>query len=271
MGNKYKKLPLSVVIPCADDTRVSQCVESIDEKVEVVIVLNGPTKEVEELVKKHETKLLFMPERNLPAALNLGIQNSKYDRVLFMDSDCIFHKGTIRKLFEGLDKFMISKGKVTFLADSFWQKVIAKAREYTTSDRVSAYKPPLAVRKSIIKKVGYYFDSDVHWTEDADLDRRVREASLPINFIPDAIIYHPPVSLFADLRSALRYGVGKRIRVEKGISKGLGSFFPRFFDIAQRKGVLTASYLMIWSLFYTAGYLFQVFFDPYNAREKLKN
>lgn len=269
MKNK-NKLSISIIIPVADDLRVGKCIESIDENTEIVVVLNGPTKQVKNLVEKYDVKTCFLSERNLPAALNVGIKNSTFDKVLFMDSDCTFERGTIRCLHDGLRRFKLAKGKAIFESTNFWNRIFAKAREYTTSNTPNAYKPPLAIRKSIIKDISYYFDDDIHWTEDADLDRRVKEVGLSINFIPEAKIYHPPVSLFVDLRSAFRYGIGKRIRAEKGLTKGMGTFFPYLIDILKKKGLLTAVYMIFWNISYCFGYFFQFFFDPYKVKERLK-
>jgi glycosyltransferase involved in cell wall biosynthesis len=267
---KKNRLPISIIIPVADDLRVGKCIESIDEEVEIVVVLNGATSEVKNLIKNYKVKTCFLQERNLSAALNAGIKCATFDNVLFMDSDCTFRKGTIMLLYNGLQGFKLAKGKVIFESTNLWNRIFARAREYTTSDKLSAYKPPLAMKKSIIKDIGYYFDEDIHWTEDADLDRRVKEKRISIHFIPEAIIYHPPVTLFGDLRSAFRYGIGKRIRKEKGKTKGLGTFFFSTFDIIKKKGILTALYMLFWNLSYCAGYFYQFLFDPYKVREKLK-
>lgn len=266
---KTKKLPVSIVIPCADDTRIKHCLNSIDEDVEVVVVLNGATKETKEITNKYpDIKKVTIPERNLAKALNIGIEYSKYPKVLFMDSDCIFKKGTIRKIFRGLRVAYLSKGKVIFRKNNFMSAIIAKAREYTTSDKPNAYKPPLAIRKPVKKYINnYYFDSDVHWTEDADLDARVSKAGLKINYEPSAEIYHPPITLYQDLRSAFRYGIGKRIRAEKGMTRGLGSFFGNILDAILKKGLFVGIYLFIWSWAYTFGYGYQIIFDPYKIRK----
>jgi len=264
------KLSISIIIPCADDLRVAQCIESIDENAEIIVVLNGPTEAIKNLIKKYFVKTYLIQERNLGAALNIGIQNATYDKVLLMDSDCVFKKGTIRLLYNGLNNFKLAKGKVIFEFNNFFNRILAKAREYTTSDTPSAYKPPLALKKSIIDDVEYFFDNDVHWTEDEDLDERVRAAKVSINFLPDAVIYHPPVTLKSDLRSAFRYGIGKRIRVEKKIAKGLGSDFPYLFDAIGKKGLLVGIYLFFWNIVYSLGYIFQILFDPYQVRVKFK-
>lgn len=265
-----KIIPLSIIIPCADDIRIGQCIESVDENAEIIVVLNGSTEEIQSLIKKYPVKTYFISERNLGYALNVGIDNATYNKVLLMDSDCIFEKGTIKLLYQGLENFKIAKGRIIFKFNNFFTKIVAKARDYSVADTLNAYKPPLALKKSIINDVGYYFDNDIHWTEDDDLDQRVQTANLPINFVTNAIIYHPPIMLIRDLKSAFRYGIGKRIRVEKKIAKGLGSDFKYLFDAIKKKGVLCGIYLFFWNITYFLGYIFQFFWDPYEVWKELK-
>ena len=60
---------MSVVIPVADDLRIKECVESIDEDVEVIVSLNGTSEYVRDLVKMLGVRTCEMDERNLGAAL----------------------------------------------------------------------------------------------------------------------------------------------------------------------------------------------------------
>lgn len=268
---KYKtKLPLSIIIPCADDTRLGYCLDSIDEEVEVIVVLNGASNNVKEIAEQYKVKKIIINERNLPKALNVGIENSKYNNVLFMDADCIFQKGAIRKLYMGLEKNYLAKGKVIFEKKGFISTVIAKVREYNTSDTLKPYNPFLCMNKNIKKYIdNYYFDHDIHWTEDADLNVRTIKAGIKINYVLSAKIFHPPLTLKHDLRSSFRYGIGKRIRVEKGTVKGLGSHFSKILDVVLKKGFLSGLYFLIWNSVYSAGYIYQIIKDPYNIKQKI--
>lgn len=268
---KKNKLPFSIIIPCADDVRIEQCLNSIDENVEVVVVLNGATNEVMNIVKKYKNvKKVNIPERNLAKSLNVGIENSKYSKVLFMDSDCVFDKGAIRKLYEGLRNHYLSKGKVVFQSNGLISSIIARVREYTTADKPNAYKPPLAIRKSIKKLVGgYYFDPEVIWTEDADFNLRVLRANIEIEFVPSAKIFHPPLTFRQDLRSAFRYGFGKSIRVKKNIAQGIGTHFREVDKLISRKGFWAGIYYLIWNCFYLCGYAYHSILSLYSKKNSI--
>jgi len=265
---KNKLLPLTIVIPCADDVRIRYCLESIDEDVEILVVLNGSTRDVIDVVKNYKIRTVEIKERNLSKALNIGIERANNQNVILMDSDCKFEKGAIKRLFEGLQGNYVAKGKVVFQSDDFISKTIAKVREYSYYDPPRPYNPFLAIRKDVKPLIGnYYFDESIHWTEDADLNTRIKNAGIRVSYVFSARVFHPPLTLKHDLRSAFRYGIGKRIRVEKGISNGIGTHFAKIFDIGLKKGLLASLYYLVWNCFYLFGYIYQIAADPYNVRE----
>lgn len=262
---------LTIIIPVADDTRIKNCIESIDENVEILVVLNGATKKVKNIIKDFKNiETLEIYERNLGMARDEGVNKAKFDKVLLMDSDCIFQKGCIKKLYNGLKKYKIAKGKVIFNYNNMFNKIIKKTREYTTSDFLSAYAPPLAFDKTVKKEIGgYYFDRDIHWADDAEFDKRVKKGGIKINYLPSAIIYHPPLNFFQDLRSAFRYGCGQKIGTEKNIMNGIDSFFPCVFDITKKKGFLSGLYMIVWNISYCSGYFIQKLLDIYRIKDKI--
>lgn len=266
---------VSIVIPVSSDLRLKECIESIDEKVEVVISLNKPSKQIKALVeklknsKKFKTKLKFViceiPEASIARGYNNGIHHSTFDKILLMDSDCIFEKGTIRKLNSNLSNSLLSKGRVVFKRNSWLTSVVARAREFHTSDKVSAYSPPLLFSKKIKKYIGgYFFHDSLCWLEDSEFDKRVQVAKLTISYDSTAVVYHPPLTLLRDLKSSFWYGVGKRIGVELGIHDkptGLvGSIKKYVFEASKAKGLFSGIYLFIWKVTLLLGYNIQGIF-----------
>jgi GT2 family glycosyltransferase len=159
----------------------------------------------------------------------------------------------------------LSKGRVVFTHDSRLSAVIARAREFHTSDRVSAYSPPLLFRKEIIGKIkGYYFHPRLSWLEDSEFDRRVSAAGLKIMYDGTAVVYHPPLTARKDLKSAFWYGVGHRIGYSLGINvrpRGLARSFYKYVIVASRhKGVASGLYLMIWKMVLLGGFYAQALF-----------
>jgi len=266
---KKQKLKLSIVIPCSTDIRIKGCIESIDENVEVVVVLNGASKEVTNIVKNLKVKIIVLKKANLSNALNYGIKNSTNDKIIFMDSDCKFQKGSIRKVNNALNDNLIVKGKVAFQHNDVFSKIVADTRDYVNYDDPKPYNPFLAINKKIKKySGGYYFDSQIHWTEDADFYSRLKRSNIKVKYLFSAMVYHPPLTFVQDLRSAFRYGVGKRIRVEKGRANSMGTHFSNIPDLTNKKGLLAGMYYFLWSISYMFGYFYQIVIDPYRVKNK---
>lgn len=272
-------MDLSIVIPVKDDIRIKQCIDSIDENVEVVVVLNDPSKEVEEIVSEigENLNVVKIDEANLSKAYNYGILNAKYENIFLMDSDCIFSRGCIKKLYDGLSNSDLAKGKVVFKKNSKISNIIAKVREFTTSDFCNAYSPPLAFKKDIVNKIGYYFDPDLRWEEDYEFNLRVKKNKLSINWIQEAEIYHPELTLYRDLKSAYNYGTGHYIGIVKGIYKknNLPYNVKRRMKKIQKEYILKNKgrdalfYYNIWSLAYKAGIFGQKYLKKTSLGRKL--
>jgi glycosyltransferase involved in cell wall biosynthesis len=205
---------MSVIIPCRDDVRIEQCLASIDDDVEVVISLNGRSRQVDKIVSDFaaahkQTVILKSDVPNLAAALEAGSVNASGEILLYMDSDCRFTPGTIRRFKVASEQKEVVKGNIIFEAGRGVSRVIARSREHHTAEQITAYKPPLALRAAIKERIGgFFFDPRLIWREDSDLDYRIRQARIPIHYEPEALILHPPLTLKQDLRSAYRYGIG---------------------------------------------------------------
>ncbi|RJG26173.1 glycosyltransferase family 2 protein [Paenibacillus thiaminolyticus] len=253
-------MDLAIVIPAYNDPRLERCLKSIDEDVEVVVVLNGATPEIKRIAKSHPVRIRELDEPNLSRAYNEGILSAASSNVLIMDSDCVFEPGTIRSLYRLLDEAPLAKGRVVFAYRSFIGKTVARARHIHTT-RKNAYSPPLAFRKSIVNKIGnYYFDAELKWTEDFDFDARVQRAKLPIAYEHSAKVIHPELTLRQDLRSAFHYGTGHArgvIKQKTGYGR-LGKMWaglPKLYSLIKKKyGAATASYYVVWQISFWLGY-----------------
>jgi glycosyltransferase involved in cell wall biosynthesis len=284
-------MDLSIVIPVASDPRIKDCIASVDEDVGIVVVLNGATDEIKDIVRLLDVVTVEIAKPNLGAALEHGIRAARFSKVLLMDSDCTFGDWCVRKLYDGLADSSLAKGRIVFEYADLTSYIVARLREFHCGDLRNAFKPPLALRKSIVDQIGgYYFDTDIHWLEDVEFDERRSKFGVAIEFIDDAIIYHPPIGIRLDLRSAFRYGIGCRIGVSKGVLKPsaksakvpsalcslllepvhLGSLPRRFLRVLKAKGVLTAIYCMVWRIAFRLGYYYQILYDPYEVTSSQK-
>jgi len=104
-----KILPISVIVPVSTDIKIKQCLESIDEQVEIVVVLNNnPSTEVVNIVSSDDRcKAVAIKEAgcNLAAIFNKGIESASNQKVLLINSDCLFPPGLINKMSQILESY----------------------------------------------------------------------------------------------------------------------------------------------------------------------
>lgn len=283
-------MDFSIIIPVASDLKVKYCIDSINEDVEIVVVLNGATKEVKEIIntiKNKNIKILELPDRNLGASLEYGIIYATYDNVLLMDSDCTFEKHCISNLYKGLSNSYIAKGKIIFPYYNISTRVVSKVCDFRFGDKKNSFKPPIALKKSIKDVMGgYYYNTKIHWLEDVEFEQRRLKYGIKINFVNNAIIYHTPKTIFRDMKSAFYYGIGARIGIKNNLLKTeilLGRvpnivisllceplhlliFLPiQFVKVLINKGILPAFYYLLFRFAYRIGYYYQSIFDPYKT------
>lgn len=252
---------ISIVIPCRNDARLFGCLESVDEDVEIVISLNGSSEAMRRKVwsyagRRRGVIVIELATANLAAALEAGSVRASSDAVLYMDSDCRFAPGAIAKFRRSIRDHDVVKGGIVFESNSWLSSIIARSREHHTSELLTAYKPPLVIRKSIGSRIGgYYFDSRLIWREDSNLDWRIRRANIPIHFEPSAVIFHPPLSLREDLRSTFRYGVG--LARSRWYQIPLTEVPRSVASTYRSKGFVPALYMCFRNSVYNAGFIWE--------------
>ena len=161
-----KILNLSLVICVADDTRIEKTLDSVDAYCEVIVVLNGATQEVRQIVSEFNETCNFklvvteIPERNLSKARNIGMELASNDKVVFYDSDCIIVQGALEKFAIYLNNYYLVDGRVKFRSDNFQSKIISVTREIGIPGY--ALCPAIGINKKIKSKIqNYFFDEDI--------------------------------------------------------------------------------------------------------------
>src|SRR3989344_1168228 len=140
-------LDLSIVVADAEDLRIKDCVASIDEDVEVVVSLNGATQQLRKMIDTLSVKACLSEERGLAMALNRGIDCARHEKIVVVDSDCYFEKGTVRKLWNSLSSNEMVRGTVIYTHEGILTELVAKARNYhanpqpSQGETIRAYKP----------------------------------------------------------------------------------------------------------------------------------
>jgi hypothetical protein len=272
----------SVIVALKDDRRVLRMLESVDENVEVVVVLNGTPPELERELASHASRpvVTAIPEvGNLGAAYNQGASVARGRYLLLMDSDCTFDPGTIRRMAGAATAHPVVKGRVLYGESlGYLSRLTARLREFDEAEFVSAQSPPLIYDARIAAVIGgYHYDPLIRWCEDREFDFRLQLAEIPVIEVPDATIRHDPQPGLTNLRSYWRYGLGEGVGQQTGVfttpavpvlwraSDALRSVA----QCARSKGLPTALFYGLHLLVFHLATLYQVLRDPHGVRARM--
>ena len=255
-----KKHKISLVICVADDTRIKNMLDSIKENCEVVVVLNGCTDEVRDIVNNYKNSKIFklkvveIYERNLSKSRNVGMLSSTYDKVVIYDSDCVITDKAIDYYDKALDKYLLVDGYVKFRSDTFSSKIISVQRSMGLPG--FALCPSIGIHKKIKDLIGYYFDEDIKWIEDSELNHRAKAKNVEVGVIKELTCIHDNLTFKQDLKSAYRYGTGVKTAARKGLHKKRPTANWNLIIPCFKENILAGFYCIIWNIVYCFGYYF---------------
>ena len=275
-------MPISAVIRCHEDPEIKECISSLlncDQSHEIVAVLTETSRQIGDLIKKMpQTKIVWAPVGNLSVSSNLGIESSSNDRVVILDSDLTFSNRYLDVIDTALDNNALVKSAITFQSTNYLEHIIGTLRQ-SVYDSGVFYCPGVAFRKDVKEKIGdHFFNDRVWWTEDAELNFRIKMAGIPIYYEPNALVIHQPVGIKHDLNAAYKIGQGKYSQVlyaqRKTYEEGLlntarriisGKTINSMVDLYKRTNSLgIVSYDAIWSFLYYTGYYKALVQNIYN-------
>lgn len=255
-------MDLTIIIPVHDDASIEHCINTIDEQVEILLILNGATKEdLKRCSKLRNVRIRELSHASLSKAYDEGIKSANNSKIILMNADCWFKPGTIALINEALDNNILVRGKVNFLYKTKAQRIIAHTRHMHTNGR-RAFAPPLGIvrDKSLLNNRGEYFDNRLPWTEDYEFEQRRKNLKISVHYLEKAQIFHEPIDIIEDLKSAYNYGLGQykgqqlRLlgygRLNLSFS-GLYTLFKQVHTLFDNK---TALYFLIWYLNFFRGY-----------------
>jgi glycosyltransferase involved in cell wall biosynthesis len=204
---------LSVIIPCHNSVGVFDCIASIDEQVEIIVVLT-PNPVLEAAVRQLGVKVVSGPVMQMGVSRTLGIEAATHDRFIMMDADSRFGPGSIRRLYDALDTHKVARANSVYQAEDTWiSGIIARVRDFINNHDRPLWTPGLALRRDLATAIGgYFFDRRIFWTEDDEMYFRIREAGVEAAYVSDAHIYLSPIPLRHELRSNFKYGRGDQYR-----------------------------------------------------------
>lgn len=206
---------VSVVAGIRNEERfIEECVESLlnldypENSYEIIIVDGMSTDKTRELVQKYPVKLLINERKNVAAARNLGVENSRGDLVAFTDGDCkvdpLWLKTLVNEMKNAPDDVVCVGGpNLVFDTDPVFGRVVGHAQETflgsggsaqsqnsTKKHYVSSLPNCNAMyKKNIIKEAGY-FDERFVVGQDGDLNYRINKQGYRFLYIPEAKVLH---------------------------------------------------------------------------------
>lgn len=235
---------------------------------EVVVALTECSHQTAELLKGiDKVRVVPAPLNNLSASSCIGIEATQYDKVVLLDADVKCAPGYLQALDSALNDNALVRSNIQFDHNSWATRIVAEMRTYVYASGVF-YCPGAALQKGVREKIGgHFFNDAVWWTEDAEMNFRIKNAGIPVHFAEDAVLRHAPEPMLRDLRGAQKIGRGKYSQVqyagrdtfEEGVWNTLqrvltGESFKRLADIAQQKGPDVAVYNLGWNFMYYLGY-----------------
>ncbi len=253
-----KKLKITLVICVCDDIRIINTLNSINYDIEVILVLNGSPKEFIKNIKKYQKKsdlnikIIEIEEKNLSKARNTGTINAKYKKVVFYDSDTIIVGNALELYDEYLDEYLLVDGKVLFKNDNFQSKVISVLRSMGLPGY--ALCPSIGINKKIKKYIKYYFDEDIKWIEDSELNIRAKKQNIEVGIIDELTCIHDNLTFKQDLKSAFRYGTGVKTAARKNLHKKRPTANWNLIIPCFKENIFSGIYCIIWNLVYCVGY-----------------
>ena len=229
-----------VIVTFKSQHIIDQCIQSIDSKIQIIIVENSKDQDFKNyLEKKYENVSCILSNDNLGmgAGNNIGIKHAKSDYVLILNPDVLLFKDTIDNLVnEGkqLRNFAIISSisdNKEFPNFSIKKKENINYKNNFEVDSVDGYC--MLINKKRIKSMfnnDVIFDEKIFmYLENDDLCKRVKEKNEKIFIIPKSKIKHLGAK-----------GVSNNFYNEVELSRNWHWSWSKFYFSKKHKGYLYA-------------------------------
>ena len=211
---------VSVIVPGYNEENVLEnCVHSIMDSdypsLEVILVDDGSTDSTPVIMQRLSSQynaIRFIHQQNQGkgAALNTGIAHSRGEILMFVDSDGLFSRSTIRHMLSGFDSRSVGAvcgddrpvnldrvqtcllALISHVGTGLVRRALTMLHCMPiVSGNVGAF------RRDVLEKTGYFNTETVG--EDLELTWRVHKHGYVVNFVPDALVYAESPSTIAGL------------------------------------------------------------------------
>ena len=222
---------ISILIPCRNEGKfIKRCLDSIivqnypKEKLEVLIIDGMSEDETREILNSYIQKLPYVklmdnPKKITPTALNIGLEKSKGDFILWMSAHNEYKKDYISKCEQYLSSFNADAVggivKICPRKNNIVEKLICTALSHPFGVGKSIHKIGskyprwtdtafgVCYKKDIFEKVGKFNENLVRG-QDMEFNMRLKKKGFKILLAPDIVSYYYPRS---DLISFLSHNL----------------------------------------------------------------
>lgn len=199
------------------------------EFVESIISDDGSTDGTESLIKEWEKKATFSlkyikQENQGPgAARNHGLQKSKGDLILFIDSDCEAHPDWIKIIVDdfqnssfdafggpdhGKDNFSSLQKAIDYSMTSFFTTGGMRGHSENMIAKFYPRTHNMGITRNLYRTIGGF--GSLRHGQDIEFSNRIHKANSKVRFIKDAIVYHRRrTSLKQFFKQVFNWGVAR--------------------------------------------------------------
>jgi exopolysaccharide biosynthesis WecB/TagA/CpsF family protein len=213
---------LSIVIAVRDNWRqLSECVDSIaaqyaPPRLEVVVVDDGsissPSAKAVESMRQVQLRLVRQTRLGIAAARNRGLALTKGELILFVDSDCLLERHSLRNLVEATKcyvdevafQFSVSSLERNLVQeiDALRLRLVQESLLLGSGHILYVNTSGFAVRSSYVAETEAFFDvSAVRGSDTIKLAQLIRQGKKP-RFLSKCKVFHCPETPF--LKYALK-------------------------------------------------------------------
>lgn len=202
--NNGKKLISLIVITrnrCAELSKTLTSLHKQDRDFELVVVDNASTDDTPEMVRKHwpEARLIeLQSNQGVSAGRNRGIEAARGEILVFLDDDASFRdEDALARISErfahephlgilATNSLLASTGRPEIGA------IPRRDKRVLQTDYQATYfcGVGFALRKELIKKVGYFFEKFFYSCEELDLSWRAINSGYRIVWAQDIVVLH---------------------------------------------------------------------------------
>jgi glycosyltransferase involved in cell wall biosynthesis len=217
LAGKLIKMKVSVVIPVYNsENTINNCLESVKKQTfkdyEIFIVNDGSTDNSESIIKKFiddnqslDITLICQNNKGVSSARNLGIKNSNFEIIAFLDSDDQWYTDKLEKQIQILKKnntiYLLGANRNGEKFKSFWFKKINNMLTMIEPKdllyKMFFFTSTVIVKKEVFLHIGY-FDESKSYCEDGDLFIRIAEKYNCCFFNVSLVNYGEGKSYFGD-------------------------------------------------------------------------